>query len=102
MLHEGTQTEATYLRELLAVPSLMTFDVRTGDMQYETRPMLWTVYRCIGAVTVVISESNNNGNDSGNVNTTSGIGATRPPLGDMKASTSTGSNSDKFESLTIW
>ena len=67
--HESTQTETGCLRELFAIPSLMTFDIRVGDMQYNTRPMSMN---CIGAVSVIICRSNNNGNDSGNVNTTNG------------------------------
>ena len=60
--HESTQTEASYVLELLSIPSLMTFDVRTDDMSMNG----------IGAVPVVISGSNNNGTDTGNANTTSG------------------------------
>ena len=57
--------------------------------------------------------SNNNGNDSGSVNTTGidgvksvsdvgiSIAAMLPSLGDKTASTSTGTNSDKSESVTL-
>ena len=52
---ESTQTE------LFAAPSLMTFDVLTCDVQYNTRSM---------SMNSIGPGSNNNGNDSGSVNTT--------------------------------